>query len=223
MAAAVSASPSWTWLPLPPGAPAEPRARAWMAPLLGCPAEALPIGRDRHGRPRLGEPFSDWDGNWSHSGAGLLVALGRRQQVGIDLEWHRPRARALELARRFFTGAEADALAALAIPERERAFLRLWCAKEAVLKAHGRGLAFGLDRLAFAFADPDAGTETSLRLVDCDPALGRPSEWHLQELLPAPGYLGALAWRAEPADDRRDPLPRSGQGGNTPAGDNSRP
>ncbi len=215
-------NPRWTWLPLPPGAPAEPLARAWMAPLLGCAADALPIGRDPHGRPRLGEPFSDWDGNWTHSGAGLLVALGRRQRVGIDLEWQRPRPRALELARRFFTRAEAEWLAGLADAGRERAFLRLWCAKEAVLKAHGRGLAFGLDRLAFVGVDTDA--DAGLRLVDCDPALGRPSEWSVRELAPAPGYLGALAWRAGLVEDRRDaPLPRPAAGENAPAGDNSRP
>ncbi|GAB2629301.1 4'-phosphopantetheinyl transferase family protein [Novilysobacter erysipheiresistens] len=221
LAATVTADPCWTWLPLPPDASAEPLARAWMARLLDCAADALPIGRDRHGRPWLDEPFSDWDGNWSHSGAGLLVALGHRQRVGIDLEWQRPRPRALELARRFFTGAEADALAGLAAPQRERAFLRLWCAKEAVLKAHGHGLAFGLDRLAFAGVDTDA--DAALRLVACDPALGRPSEWNLRELAPAPGYLGALAWRDLKCQRHDGPLPGPAAGENAPAGDNSRP
>ena len=68
-------------------------------------------------------------------------------------------------------------------------FLRLWCAKEAVLKAHGRGLAFGLDRLAFDRLD---GVP---RLAHVDAGLGRVDDWHL-----APLDLGALtgmvAWRA---------------------------
>jgi len=72
---------------------------------------------------------------------------------------------------------------------RERAFLRLWCAKEAVLKAHGHGLAFGLHRLEFA------DIQGRLHLQACDPALGRAEHWSLQEIAPAPGYLGALAWR----------------------------
>lgn len=187
-------NPRWIWLPLPRGEPGEPVARQWLAPLLACAMEALPIRRDTHGRPWLDEPFSDWDCNWSHSGAGLLVALGRGLRLGIDLEWQRPRPRALELARRFFRDSEADWLAALPESERERAFVRLWCAKEAVLKAHGRGLAFGLDRLAFA------DTPDGLRMLDCDPALGSPAAWTVQELAPAPGYLGALAWRAGMAD-----------------------
>ena len=64
-------------------------------------------------------------------------------------------------------------LAALPDIARDDAFLRLWCAKEAVLKAHGHGLSFGLHRLAF-----DA-TATTPRLLRCDPALGATSDWRL--------------------------------------------
>src|SRR3546814_6516543 len=63
---------------------------------------------------------------------------------GADLELLRPRPRALALAERFFVRSETGALLALPAEAREAAFVRLWCAKEAVLKAHGRGLAFGL-------------------------------------------------------------------------------
>lgn len=188
------AIPRWTWRPLPRGRPAEPLARDWLGGQLHWPGDALPIHRDSRGRPQLGAPLETYDCNWSHSGGGLLVVLGHGLQVGVDLEWRRPRTRALELARRYFTAAEADWLDALGEVVREDAFLRLWCAKEAVLKAHGHGLAFGLDRLEFG---PPPGAPTgALRLRACDPALGRPQEWALQELAPAPGFLGALAWRA---------------------------
>src|SRR3546814_19369694 len=80
----------------------------------------------------------------------------------------------------------------------EAAFVRLGCAKEAVLKAHGRGLAFGLDRLEFALCGDDWA------LVACDPALGRPSDWTLHAFMPMPGYLASLAWRQvpEPPEER---------------------
>lgn len=182
--------PRWTWLPLPRGSVAEPVARQWLGGQLQLPPDRLPLHRDAHGRPQLEGPLQHWDCNWSHSGDGLLVALGQRLRVGIDLEWLRPRPRALDLARRFFTATEAEALAAMGESEQEYAFQRLWCAKEAVLKAHGRGLAFGLDRLEFAF------TAAGLRLGSCDPALGEPAQWSLKELAPAAGYRGVLAWRS---------------------------
>ena len=169
------------------GTPAEGLARPWLAAALGLPAPALPLRRDAHGRPRLG--VAGADASWSHSGEQLLVALGTGVRVGADLELLRPRPRALELAARFFAPAEGDALSALPAEMREEAFVRLWCAKEAVLKAHGRGLAFGLHRLEFALRD-DAWA-----LVACDPALGAPADWSLHAFTPMPGYLASLAWR----------------------------
>lgn len=181
----------WAWRPHPPRAPAEPLARQWLAAQLGMAPDDLPLGRDPRGRPRLGDPLSGWDCNWSHSGDGLLIALGDGVQVGIDLERVRPRARSLDLAQRFFTAPELAWLhGAPSAAVRDHGFLRLWCAKEAVLKAHGHGISFGLHRLRFA-ESPDG-----LRLVECDPELGAPDQWSLSELQPEPDYLGALAWRS---------------------------
>ena len=190
--------PRWTWLPLPRPERPDPRAaervaRDWLGRQLDCDAESLPIHRDARGRPRLEGPFEGWDCNWSHSGDGLLVILGHGMQVGIDLECQRPRPRALELSRRFFADAETRWLEGLAPADLSRGFLRLWCAKEAVLKAHGHGLSFGLDRVMFA----DRGD--GLRMLHCDEALGSPDQWQVCELAPASGYLGAMAvWLRPP-------------------------
>jgi 4'-phosphopantetheinyl transferase len=172
--------------------PAESRARAWLAGELGCEPVAVPLVRDALGRPRLGAQHRRFDLNWSHSGDGLLIALGEHLQVGVDVERVRPRPRALALARRYFVPAEADWLATLPADERTTGFLRLWCAKEAVLKAHGRGLAFGLDRLLFVEHDG------ALELAGCDRLLGEPEQWSLREFVPAAGYRAAIAWRERP-------------------------
>lgn len=179
----------WALLPQAARAPAEPVARAWLAAQLGVPAAALPLARDGRGRPQLDGSFARLDCNWSHSGEHLLVAWGDGVRVGVDLERQRPRPRALALAQRFFTASESAWLTARPEAERDGAFARLWCAKEAVLKAHGHGLSFGLDRLRFAERD------ARLALVECDAALGAADDWSLRELDPAPGYVGALAWR----------------------------
>lgn len=177
----------WIWRPHAHGIPAETEVRRWLAGLLGIAPETLALHRDAHGRPRLETP--DVDLSWSHSGDGLLIALGTGVEVGIDLERLRPRPRALDLAQRYFTAAENTWLLTHADSVRELAFVRLWCAKESVLKAHGRGIAFGLDKLEFEERD---GT---LHLHSCDPALGLPAQWQLHEFAPQPGYRAALAWR----------------------------
>lgn len=169
------------------GGRGEPAARAWLAARLGLPPAALALGRDAHGRPALGRAGQDC--NWSHSGDRLLVALADGARVGVDLERRRPRPRALELARRYFHPGEAAALAALPADVRDAAFLRLWCAKEALLKAHGRGLAHGLARFEVAgFAD--AGGRLHVQADDGGLGAG----WQLAAF-DWPEALAVVAWR----------------------------
>lgn len=177
------------WLPYAHGQATEATVRAWLAEQLDCDPELLPLQRSARGRPHMAPPLSHIDVSWSHSGERLLMAWGQHVDVGVDVERIRLRPRALELSQRFFTAAETQWLAERAAGEREEAFIRLWCAKEAVLKAHGYGLAFGLDRLAFA------DTREGLSLVECDAELGTVEDWSLIEFVPAVGYRAALAWR----------------------------
>lgn len=176
----------WVQMRQPAGVPAEGLAHAWLSAELGG-AEAS-LARDAHGRPRLQRSGAAHDVSWSHSGERLLVALGDGVRIGADLERLRPRPRAIELARRFFDTDESAWLEAQPEAARELAFVRLWCAKEAVLKAHGRGIAFGLHR--FRIAERDG----AMVLVSADPALGAVHDWTLREFEPEPGYRAALAW-----------------------------
>lgn len=184
------ALPETAWIPRDHDHRAEAQVRAWLAARTGIAATDLPLTRDARDRPHLIGVLDDHDINWSHSGEGLLLAFGSDVVLGVDLEFPHGRRRGAEIARRYFTAREqawlesqADAIA------HDLAFHRLWCAKEAVLKAHGRGLSFGLDRLQFVEVDG------ALRLDHADPELGDATHWHLREWSPAPGYLAALAWR----------------------------
>lgn len=177
----------WAWRAHPPGVRAEAQARAWLAEQLGQPPEALPLCRDARNRPALGLPALDC--NWSHSGGHLLLGLGAGVRVGVDVERVRARPRAVELARRFFAGEEAEAIARC--PEgaaRDLAFVQLWCFKEALLKAHGHGLSFGLDRVVFAGPD----TPVIARL---DPRLGAVDDWQVRPIDAPDGCVAAVAWR----------------------------
>ena len=186
-------TPRHAALPLPHRAAAEPLARDWVAAQWNVHADALPLRRDARGRPRLGVPMQDFDAGWSHCGDWLLVACGEGLRLGCDLERLRPRPNARALVRCFFHPREGDWLDSLPEDETAMAFLRLWCAKEAVLKAHGHGLSFGLHRLRFA------QTGAGLVLAECDPRLGRPGDWRLHEFTPMPEHHAAIAWHPLPA------------------------
>ncbi|MDN5923725.1 MAG: 4'-phosphopantetheinyl transferase superfamily protein [Xanthomonadales bacterium] len=71
--------------------------------------------------------------------------------------------------------------------------LAMWTAKEAVLKALGRGLAYGLERVVIGFD----GTLPVLLSVDGQAASDQ--DWHLVLLdPPQPDWIAALAWQGPP-------------------------
>lgn len=184
--------------------------RALLASYLDVPVSAVALDDDAKGKPRLkpvpagfpAGPSVPIAFNWSHSGDYALIALARDGALGVDIERLGKNLRALEIAQRFFDPAEAEALAALDDAARERAFIGLWCAKEAVLKAVGEGLSFGLARLAFA---PRNDLDWALQRVD--PALGRAEHWQLAGFDAAPGYRGSLAWQGDMREIRAFRLP----------------
>ena len=175
-------------LPHAPRQRGEPAARERLAQVLDVAPHALPITRDPQGRPHFIAPLHHLETGWSHSGEALLLALGEDVELRVDIERLRPRPRAMELARRFYHPDETAWLQSLDDDASMLAFVRLWCAKEAVLKAHGQGISFGLHRFHVDLDDD------GVRLAACDPALGHADDWRLHEWSPAPGYRAALAW-----------------------------
>lgn len=162
-----------------------------LAGYLGTSWESVVLADSAHGRPELdGEHRDRVCFNWSHSGTRAVVAVARSVQPGIDLEHVQRRAGrdVMALAQRFFAPAEAAALGALPADARGRAFLRLWTVKEAVLKAHGRGLAYGLHRVQVSLHGEAAGTRVQLEDGDAD-------AWQVRELALDPGWIAAVAWR----------------------------
>lgn len=168
-------------------------ARVALRTLLGgyldrAPA-ALRFGTGPQGKPFL-EDAPGLEFNLSHSGPDALVAAAR-MTVGVDLERTVRRAPVDErrLANRFFTPEE---VAAWQVGRRtDAAFFRLWTRKEAVLKAHGGGLAAGLDRFSVAAAWPPTGEAYSVLWPPAVDWEGR--RYALYDLDIGPGLHAALA------------------------------
>jgi 4'-phosphopantetheinyl transferase len=109
------------------------------------------------GRPALAPPF-DASGlvfNLAHTRGLVALAVARGAPLGIDVEIYEKKV-PLEVARRYFSPAEVDALEALPGDAQPRRFLRLWTLKESYLKAVGAGIAAGLDSVTFRIDDAGA-------------------------------------------------------------------
>ena len=178
-----------------PGSRGEPLARTVLGPALGMAPAALPISRSERGRPQLDAPLGGFDAGWSHSGGHLLVALGQGVRVGVDLERIQPRPKMAGVIARFFHPAEIDWLLGLDEAGRQHWFFRVWCAKEALLKAHGHGISFGLHRFALLARGSD------LILAHSDVELGPAASWQLHEWAIADDFRAALAWQVAGACD----------------------
>lgn len=74
--------------------------------------------------------------NWSHSGDWVFLAISD-SDVGADIEVAKNRSRYLDIADRFFSKEEAEAVHRGG----EDVFFLLWTIREAALKLSGRGLA----------------------------------------------------------------------------------
>jgi 4'-phosphopantetheinyl transferase len=172
-------------------ATAQARKRAAAAAVAARLAAELPgldlaaMRRGEFGKPLLPAPFDHVGFNPSDSGGWFLIGLAHGAQIGVDLELRRPRPTALAIARRHFPAAEVDWLAGQA--DLDHAFLRLWTLKEALFKAIGRGLGYGLGNACF-----QPGPDGRLRLAGLAGPAGPAGRWHGQELALGPQLVGAL-------------------------------
>lgn len=144
------------------------------------------------GKPDLSPEF---DGrltfNLSHSAGLALIAIAAGANVGIDLEYLREQSDYPDIARYFFSAAEADQLSELPNPFYADAFIACWTKKEACLKACGDGLTIPLNSFSVPLTTDPAHRPVDIYVASNDSVPAK--RWSLYTLRPAPGYIGALA------------------------------
>jgi 4'-phosphopantetheinyl transferase len=111
-----------------------------------------------HGRPAVAAAMAPdaraSNFNLAHTDGLVVMALGRVDRLGVDVERLDQRVN-LAVARRYFSAAEITSLDSLPPEERVRRFQRLWTLKEAYLKALGTGIVGGLGSMTFHFDGED--------------------------------------------------------------------
>ena len=112
----------------------------------------LGIDEEEFGKPVLRGRAVEF--NASHSGDLIALAFSTETAVGIDVECRRQLTDTLALARRYFSADEVSIVERAA--DRGDAFFVIWTAKEAIVKASGKGIGTGdLHGFTVPFRDPE--------------------------------------------------------------------
>ena len=121
---------------------------------------------------------------------GVAALRGAGCDVGFDLEAHDPTLVAEDFTR-VLTPHEAATLRALPAEHRPAALARLWCLKEAFVKATGEGLAADLSQI---------GVDARGHAVRLNaPPAATDGPWHFEHRAQPDGSHAALAVRCPPA------------------------
>ncbi len=137
------------------------------------------------GKPELSGAPVDLRFNLSHAGDLAALAVTEGASIGVDLERVREVQRFQRIADRFFSESEKQALGALEGEARALLFMRLWTAREAIVKATGEGVWAAFERIQLGVGSIGGG-KASLRAMV-------PSGVRLGEVAAPDGYVGAVA------------------------------
>lgn len=155
---------------------------------LNCLPCELQLQYGNHGKPELSDrPSHPIQFNVSHSHELAVYVVAYDRRVGIDLEYIRSLEKRDRLAHRFFSIRETEMLHALSESDKTTMFFRYWTCKEAYVKAIGVGLSLSTSTIEILLG----ARESTLLSVAGNSQEAK--QWTLQQFVPAPNYVAALA------------------------------
>ena len=175
--------------------------RALLASILGTPPAAIRFCYGPKGKPALEDARTLLRFNVSNSVNLAAYAFTQGCDLGIDVEALRPVPEMERIAARFFAPAEVSELMSLPQPDRPQAFFNCWTRKEAYIKAVGDGLSVPLDSFRVSL---QPGAPAELLCLGGNTEAAR--AWTLEDFVPAPGFVGALAYPDQPRPVKFRPL-----------------
>lgn len=132
------------------------RLKQLLAGYIGITPSEIHFETGQYGKPRLAGTTID-DGlvfNVSHSGVMALMAISTNRALGVDIERIHSRHNLQGMAQRCFSNQELSSWNQLEKYYKANQFYEYWCAKEAFLKATGRGLALGMNHCVVDVEQP---------------------------------------------------------------------
>lgn len=169
--------------------------RSLLAGYLGIPAKEISFQYSKYDKPGLAQA-QDLDFNVSHTEGMAIFGFTRGHRIGVDIEHLRSDFRTDEIAERFFSFAEREALRKIPEARRHESFFRIWTRKEAYIKALGEGLSHPLHQFDVSLDNPAA-------LLATRPHASEAHRWQFQNLEIAPEFAAAAAVEIERFRGRR--------------------
>ncbi len=171
------------------------RGRAGLRILLGRYLDVAP-GEIRFRYQNNGKPEIDYPPdtgvlrfNVSNSGELVLIAVTAGTPLGIDVEKMLKMTDVMDIATRYFSAREVQALRDMDESKRQVSFFACWTRKEAFLKVTGAGMSYPLSAFSVT-VDPDGPADT----LEIGGEKSAAARWSLKDLNPQEGYRAALAW-----------------------------
>lgn len=163
--------------------------RSLIGAYLGCESSAVQFEYGPFGKPQLARRSGSesLSFNLSHSGALAVFAFGRGRELGVDVEQVDRKIDVHQVSGQFFTSREVRDIMTRPHHQQHVRFFEFWTRKEALVKALGRGLSMALRELDVSVIGDAPGDASPLWLAHPD------AWWSLRQLVPAPGYIAALA------------------------------
>jgi len=143
----------------------------------GYTASEIQYTLNTHGKPGLiNSPFTF---NLSHSHDLAIIVIGAGTEIGVDVEYIKPKPNWKKLAKRFFNTDEYSYLLQQAENHQLESFFQLWTRKEAFIKALGTGLSTPLKSF-------DSSHAEQIKIDDADNC------WYQKDLTLDSAYKGCV-------------------------------
>ena len=160
--------------------------RKALSKYLKCDPNGIVFAANEFGKPYLENARLKF--NLSHSENIALIAITNEVEVGVDVEAINRKVEYLDLAERFFSQDEFEAIAAYPEKSLPHAFFRCWTSKEAIIKAKGEGLSIPLDSFSVSL------NSDGIQKIDLSSKERGSSTWMLAPIEVNESCLASLAY-----------------------------
>jgi 4'-phosphopantetheinyl transferase len=132
--------------------------------------------------------------NMSHSGDKMIVAIGRYDYLGVDIEAWDKKTNHMPIANQCFADSEKAAWLGFLDDQKLAMFYQLWTRKESFAKATGAGITLDVSKVVSS-----TGSKAThfVSIPDC---YGKADEWKLVDLTLTDSMSGALTIKTNQID-----------------------